>query len=60
MRKSFRRQLTIIFTAVMAGTLLLMFFSGGLFLEKYYTTDKKKQVMEAYEKFNTAASERIF
>ena len=57
MRKSFRRQLTIIFTAVMAGTLLLMFFSGAVFLEKYYTTDKKKQVMEAYEKFNTAASE---
>ena len=57
MRKSFRRQLTMIFTAVMAGTLLLMFFSGVVFLEKYYTTDKKKQVMEAYEKFNTAASE---
>ena len=57
MRKSFRRQLTMIFTAVMAGTLLLMFFSGAVFLEKYYTTDKKKQVMEAYEKFNTAASE---
>ena len=57
MRKSFRRQLTMIFTAVMAGTLLLMFFSGVVFLEKYYTTDKKKQVMKAYEKFNTAASE---
>lgn len=57
MRKSFRRQLTMIFTAVMAGTLLLIFFSGVVFLEKYYTTDKKKQVMKAYEKFNTAASE---
>lgn len=57
MRHSFRRQLTAIFTAVMAGTLLLIFFSGAVFLEKYYVADKKKQVMETYEKFNTAAGE---
>lgn len=57
MRQSFRRQLTMIFTAVMAGTLLLIFFSGALFLEEYYIADKKKQVMDAYVKFNTAASE---
>ena len=57
MKHSFRRQLTTIFTAVMAGTLLLIFFSGAVFLEKYYIADKKKQVMEAYEKFNTAARE---
>ena len=57
MRNSFRRQLTTIFTAVMAGTLILMFFSGVLFMEKYHIADKKKQVMGAYEKFNTAASE---
>ena len=59
MKNSFRRQLTMIFSAVMAGTLLLMFFGGALFLEKYYIADKKKQVMGAYEKFNTAASEGI-
>ena len=57
MKKSFRRQLTMIFSAVMAGTLILMFFGGALFLEEYYIADKKKQVMGAYEKFNTAASE---
>lgn len=57
MKHSFRRQLTTIFTAVMAGTLLLIFFSGAVFLERYYIADKKKQVMEAYEKFNTAARE---
>ncbi len=57
MRKSFRRQLTMIFTAVMAGTLLLILFSGVVFLEKYYIVDKQKQVMGAYQKFNTAASE---
>ncbi len=57
MKRSFRRQLTMIFTAVMAGTLLLIFFSGAVFLEKYYIVDKKNQVMEAYEKFNTAATE---
>lgn len=57
MKQSFRRQLTMIFTAVMAGTLFLIFFSGMAFLEKYYIADKQKQVMGAYEKFNTAALE---
>lgn len=57
MKKSFRRQLTMIFSAVMAGTLLVIFLSGMIFLEKYYITDKQKQVMETYEKFNTAALE---
>jgi len=57
MRHSFRRQLTTIFTTVMAGTLLLMFLNGVLFLEKYYIADKQKQVVAAYEKLNTAALE---
>lgn len=57
MKHSFRRQLTTIFTTVMAGTLLLMFFSGAVFLEKFYIADKQKRVMSAYEKFNTAAVE---
>lgn len=57
MKHSFRRQLTTIFTTVMAGTLLLMFFSGAVFLEKYYIANKQKQVMSVYEKFNAAALE---
>ena len=57
MKHSFRRQLTGIFTAVMAGTLFLIFFGGIIFLERYYIHDKKNQVMEAYEKMNTAARE---
>ncbi len=57
MKRSFRRQLTMIFSAVMAGTLLVIFFSGMMFLEKYYIHDKQKQVMVTYEKFNTAAQE---
>ena len=57
MKHSFRRQLTTIFTTVMAGTLLLMFFSGVVFLEKYYIANKQKQVMSVYEKFNAAALE---
>ena len=57
MKKSFRRQLTMIFTAVMAGTLILILFSGGVFLEKYYVYDKQKQVMGVYEKFNKAAKD---
>ena len=57
MKKSFRRQLTVIFSTVMAGTLLVILLSGMVFLEKYYIYDKQKQVMETYEKFNTAASE---
>lgn len=55
MKKSFRGQLTMIFTAVMAGTLLLIFFGGMVFLEKYHIRDKQKQIVAAYEKFNTAA-----
>lgn len=57
MKKSFRRQLTMIFSAVMAGTLLVIFLSGMIFLEKYYISDKQRQVMETYGKFNTAALE---
>ena len=57
MKHSFRRQLTVIFTAVMAGTLFFIFFGGIFFLERYYIHDKKNQVMEAYEKINTAARE---
>ncbi len=57
MKHSFRRQLTIIFSAVMAGTLMLMFFSGAIFLERYYISEKKEQVMDAYVKFNIAARE---
>lgn len=59
MKHSFRRQLTMIFTAVMAGTLMLIFFSGMVFLEKYYIYNKEKQVMGAYTKLNAAASEGI-
>lgn len=59
MRRSFRRQLTMIFSAVMAGTLLIIFLSGMLFLEKYYISDKQKSVLNTYEKFNTAAVEGI-
>jgi hypothetical protein len=55
MKHSFRRQLMIIFSAVMAGTLIMMFLCSALFLERYYITDKRKQVMSAYTKFNTAA-----
>ena len=57
MKRSFRRQLTFVFSAVMAGTLILMFFSGMIFLERYYIAEKKEQVMDAYKKFNTAAME---
>jgi signal transduction histidine kinase len=47
----------MIYTAVMAGTLILILFSGVIFLEKYYIYDKQKQVMDAYEKFNAASAE---
>ncbi len=59
MKQSFRRQLTMVFTAVMAGTLLLIFFSGMVFLEKYYILNKKSQVMNVYTTLNTAAAEGI-
>lgn len=49
--------MTLIFTAVMAGTLLLIFFSGMLFLEKYYISNKEKQVFNAYHEFNVASTD---
>lgn len=57
MKQSFRRQLTMVFTAVMAGTLLLIFFSGMIFLEKYYISNKQNQVMNVYTTLNIAAAE---
>ncbi len=57
MKQSFRRQLTMVFTAVMAGTLLLIFFSGMIFLEKYYISNKQNQVMNVYTTLNIAAVE---
>ena len=57
MKQSFRRQLTMVFTAVMAGTLLLIFFSGMIFLEKYYILNKQNQVMNVYTTLNIAAAE---
>lgn len=57
MKQSFRRQLTMVFTAVMAGTLLLIFFSGMIFLEKYYILNKQNQVMNVYTTLNVAAAE---
>lgn len=57
MKKSFRRQLTMIFTALMAGTLFLIFFSGIIFLEKYYMRDKQTQVMKVYHALNAVVED---
>ncbi|MGN0335082.1 MAG: sensor histidine kinase [Lachnospiraceae bacterium] len=57
MKHSFRRQVTILFSTVMIGTLVLCFIGSALFLERYYITDKKTVIKEAYEMINTAVSE---
>lgn len=57
MKHSFRRQVTLLFTGVMAGTLLLCYLFSYLFLEEFYISDKKKTIRNAYEEINKAAVE---
>ncbi len=57
MKHSFRREVTLIFTAVMIGTLFLCFLGSVLFLEQYYIADKTKVIEAAYVMINKAVEE---
>lgn len=56
MKYSIRKQFTIIFSLLMAGTILLLWFVNNTFLEKYYLREKQQALMNAYVLLNTGVS----
>lgn len=57
MKYSIRKQFTLIFCLLMAGTILLCWFINNTFLEKYYLNNKQKAMMNAYQSINKASNE---
>ena len=57
MKYSIRRQLAVVFSLLMMGTILLCWFINNTFLEKYYLKDKQKALMRAYQVMNSASNE---
>lgn len=60
MKYSIKKQFAGIFIALMAGTILLCWFLNSSFLEKYYITEKKQALLEAYLQLNLAAQNQTF
>lgn len=54
-KSSIRRQFSLIFIGVMAGTILLCLLMNSLFLVQYYVKSKEKIIFDAYEKIKVAA-----
>lgn len=57
MKYSIRKQFTLIFCLLIAGTILLCWFINNTFLEKYYLNNKQKAMMSAYQSINNASNE---
>jgi len=53
---SIRRQFSLIFIGVMAGTILLCLLMNSLFLVQYYVKSKERVIFDAYEKIKVAAN----
>lgn len=51
-----RKQFSLIFIGVMAGTILLCWLVNTLFLVQYYMKSKEKVIFDAYEKIRIAAN----
>lgn len=56
---SIRKQFTLVFGLLMAGTVLLCWFINNTFLENYYLRNKRKAMMNAYTVINQASNEGI-
>ena len=56
MKQSIRRQFALIFTGLMAMTILLCLIINNLFLERYYISSKTKVIRGAYEVIRQAAN----
>lgn len=55
-KTSIRRQFSLIFIGLMAGTILLCWLVNSLFLVQYYVKSKEKVIFDAYEKIRAAAN----
>ncbi len=56
MRESIRRQFTVIFVSLMAGTILLCWFVNNTFLERYYIRNKQDVLLSVYGNLQQAVS----
>lgn len=56
-RHSIQHEITIIFIALMAGTIMLCTLINNFFLEKYYVVIKQQKLLNAYEKIDTDSAE---
>jgi len=56
-KHSINRQFTMIFIALMAGTILLSWFLNRTFLERYYINNKTHVLLEAYDTINEAGND---
>ena len=56
MRHSIRRQFSLIFIGLMAGTILLCWFLNSMFLEQYYLSSRTNIIYNAYETIRQAAN----
>lgn len=55
-KTSIRKQFSLIFIGLMAGTILLCLLANNLFLERYYRKSKEKVIFAAYETIREAAN----
>ena len=55
-RHSVRRQFALIFTGLMASTILLCWFMNNMFLEQYYVSNKTDILFDAYHTISQAAN----
>lgn len=55
-KTSIRRQFSLIFISLMAGTILLCWLVNSLFLIQYYMKSKERVIFDAYEKIRAAAN----
>lgn len=57
MKYSIRKQFSLVFGLLMAGTILLCWFINNTFLERYYLNDKQRAMLNAFATINAAPNE---
>jgi len=59
-RKTVSKQLTVIFLAVVVGTILTCLLMNAFFLERYYRYTKQKELLTSYEKIKSYITKESF
>lgn len=60
MKHSIRRQFSLIFIGLMAGTVLLCWFLDNIFLGQYYISSRKRIIRNAYNTIRLAANDDTY